>query len=81
MLDLERLNIDAGMSFEDANTLLYRLGITDGLPVVPPTGDRVAAMVGERESVPGGGDATADAGPGNGAGTGHVRRHGGVSTR
>ena len=49
MLDLERLNIDAGMSFEDANTLLYRLGITDGLPVVPPTGDRVAAMVGERD--------------------------------
>ena len=49
MLDLERLNIDAGMSFEDANALLYRLGITDGLPVVPPTGDRVAAMVGERD--------------------------------
>ena len=49
MLDLERLNIDAEASFEDANTLLYRLGVTDGLPVVPPTGARVAAMVGERD--------------------------------
>ena len=49
MLDLERLNIDAETSFEDANNLLYRLGVTDGLPVVPPTEGRVAAMVGERD--------------------------------
>ena len=49
MLDLERLNIDAETSFEDANNLLYRLGVTDGLPVVPPTEERVAAMVGERD--------------------------------
>ena len=48
MLDLERLNIDTEASFEDANNLLYRLGVTDGLPVVPPTEARVAAMVGER---------------------------------
>ena len=47
MLDLERLTIDAEASFQDVNNLLYRLGITDGLPVVPPTGERVAAMVGE----------------------------------
>lgn len=50
MLDLERLNIDAEASFEDANNLLYRLGVTDGLPVVPPTQERVAAMIGERDA-------------------------------
>ncbi len=49
MPDLERLNIDTEASFEDANNLLYRLGVTDGLPVVPPTEARVAAMVGERD--------------------------------
>ena len=49
MLDLERLNIDATASFEDVNNLLYRLGVTDGLPVVPPTAERVAAMVGNRQ--------------------------------
>ena len=49
MLDLERLNIDAEASFEDVNNLLYRLGVTDGLPVVPPTEARVAAMLGEQE--------------------------------
>ena len=48
MFDLERLNIDADASFEDVNNLLYRLGVTDGLPVMPPTEARVAAMVGER---------------------------------
>ena len=50
MLDLEHLSIDAGTSFEDANNLLYRLGITDGLPVVPPTEERLAAMVGGRDA-------------------------------
>ena len=49
MLDLERLTIEAEASFEDANNLLYRLGVTDGLPVVPPTDARVAAMVGDRD--------------------------------
>lgn len=49
MLDLERLNIDTAASFEDVNNLLYRLGVTDGLPVVPPTDERVALMVGERD--------------------------------
>lgn len=49
MLDLERLHIDAAASFEDVNNLLYRLGITDGLPAVPPTEERVAAMLGERD--------------------------------
>lgn len=49
MLNLEQIEIDAATSFEDANHLLYRLGLTDGLPVVPPTRERVAAMVGKRD--------------------------------
>ena len=49
MLDLDRLNIAAEASLEDVNNLLYRLGVTDGLPVVPPTEARLAAMVGERD--------------------------------
>ena len=49
MLDLERLNIAAEASLEDVNNLLYRLGVTDGLPIVPPTEERLAAMVGERD--------------------------------
>ena len=49
MLDLERLTIDAEASFQDVNNLLYWLGVTDGLPVVPPTDERVATMVGERD--------------------------------
>lgn len=49
MLDLERLTIEAEASFEDANNLLYRLGVTDGLPVVPPTEARVADMIGDRD--------------------------------
>ncbi len=31
--------------FEEANEVLYREGVTDGLPVVPPTHDRVDAML------------------------------------
>ena len=49
MLDLECLHIDPEAPFEDVNNLLYRLGVTDGLPVVPPTKERVAAMIGARE--------------------------------
>ena len=49
MLDLERLNVDAAASFEDVNNLLYRLGITAGLPAVPPTEERVAAMLAEQD--------------------------------
>ena len=50
MVDLDRLKIDATESFEDVNDLLYRAGLTDGLPVVPPTPGRVAAMLGGREA-------------------------------
>ena len=49
MLDLERLDIDSATSLEEANHLLYRMGLTDGLPVVPPTRERVAAMLEGRD--------------------------------
>ena len=49
MLDLERLDIDSATSLEEANHLLYRMGLTDGLPVVPPTLERVAAMLEGRD--------------------------------
>ncbi|MBB6191915.1 hypothetical protein FHS51_002147 [Sphingobium wenxiniae] len=39
------LTIPATLDFEEANEELYRLGVTDGLPVVPPTPDRVARML------------------------------------
>jgi len=32
-------------SFEAVNDFLYEEGMTDGLPVVPPTGERIAAML------------------------------------
>ena len=49
MLNLEHLDIESATSLEDASHLLYRLGITDGLPVVPPTRERVAAMLDDRD--------------------------------
>jgi len=39
----ERLEIDA--DFETANEELYQRNLTDGLPVVPPTEERVKAMM------------------------------------
>ncbi len=39
------LDLPAHLDFEDANDALYRLGITDGLPVVPPTEERVRRML------------------------------------
>jgi hypothetical protein len=50
VIDLEQLKIDPTESFEDVNDLLYRVGVTDGLPVVPPTPGRVATMLGGREA-------------------------------
>ena len=44
MLNLDQLDIDSTASLEEANHLLYRMGLTDGLPVVPPTRERVTAM-------------------------------------
>ncbi|MCB0993539.1 MAG: hypothetical protein KDB21_00510, partial [Acidimicrobiales bacterium] len=40
---LARVEVDGGL--EDAIEWLYRDGVTDGLPVIPPTEERVAAMV------------------------------------
>ncbi len=40
-------SFNAPEGFEAINTLLYRRGWTDGLPVVPPTGERVEAMLGD----------------------------------
>lgn len=39
------LDISDSLPFEEANEALYGLGMTDGLPVVPPTHDRVARML------------------------------------
>ena len=49
MLNLEHLDIDSATSLEDANQLLYRMGMTDGLPVVPPTRERVAALLEDQD--------------------------------
>ena len=49
MLNLDQLDIDTAASLEDANHLLYRMGLTDGLPVVPPTRERVTAMLADRD--------------------------------
>ena len=40
----ERFSAPDGL--DAINTLLYRRGWTDGLPVVPPTRERVQAMIG-----------------------------------
>jgi hypothetical protein len=39
------LEIPDSLDFEEANEALYQRGMTDGLPVVPPTHDRVARML------------------------------------
>lgn len=39
------LPLSASLDFEAANEALYAQGMTDGLPVIPPTLDRVARMV------------------------------------
>jgi hypothetical protein len=45
LTDLGSLKIEATDSFDDVNSLLYRLGLTDGLPIVPPTAQRVDIRV------------------------------------
>ena len=37
--------IRADLDFEAANEELYRAGMTDGLPVIPPTAERVERML------------------------------------
>lgn len=45
-VDINEVVIDPRQRFEEANERLYALGLTDGLPVVPPTRERIEAMVG-----------------------------------
>src|SRR3546814_14880826 len=44
-IDDRFLTIRADLDFEEANDALYRAGMTDGLPVVLPTPERVARML------------------------------------
>ncbi len=50
LTDLDTLKIEFADSFEDVNALLYRLGVTDGLPVVPLTSQRIEGMLGGRDA-------------------------------
>ena len=45
MIDIAEVIVDASEGFDQVNEQLYRLGVTDGLPIVPPTAERVAAML------------------------------------
>ena len=38
------LRIDSD-SLDEVNDFFYRQGMTDGLPIIPPTPERVAALV------------------------------------
>lgn len=49
LTDLSTLKIESADAFEDVNALLYRLGVTDRLPVVPPTAPRIEAMLNGRD--------------------------------
>lgn len=42
---IAELHIDSAATLEDASDLLYQHGLTDGLPVIPPTEARVSAML------------------------------------
>lgn len=48
LTDLDTLKIEATHTFEDVNALLYRLGLADGLPIVPPIPQRVETMLAGR---------------------------------
>ncbi|HEY9869646.1 MAG TPA: hypothetical protein V6D08_10810 [Candidatus Obscuribacterales bacterium] len=43
--NLEEAVVTAERDFEEANARLYSIGLTDGLPVVPPTMARIEAML------------------------------------
>ena len=47
--NLEEAVVPPGQGFDEAYERLYALGVTDGLPVVPPTPDRIATMLGDRD--------------------------------
>jgi len=46
---LDEAVVAPGQSFDEVNDQLYTLGLTDGLPVVPPTMARIEAMLGGRD--------------------------------
>lgn len=49
MAELDNLRIEVADDPEAVDDLLYSLGLTDGLPVVPPTQPRVRAMLAGRD--------------------------------
>ena len=61
------LDLSDALDFEEANDALYRLGLTDGLPVIPPTEARVARMLAGTRRAPE--HALGIMGPGYGAAT------------
>ena len=49
MMDIDEIQIHPSDSFESVNETLYAKGFTDGLPVIPPTEDRIHAMLNGRD--------------------------------
>jgi hypothetical protein len=49
MLDIDEIRIHPLDNFESVNDMLYEKGFTDGLPVVPPTEDRLHNMLNGRD--------------------------------
>ncbi len=48
-LKIDDVVVDRGQHFEEVGERMYALGLTDGLPVVPPTEDRIAKMLDGRD--------------------------------
>lgn len=48
-LDIDEILIDPALDMEEANDRLYQLGLTDGLPIIPPTERRVEQMLAGRK--------------------------------
>lgn len=48
IIPLEEAVVAPGQDFDEIHARLYALGLTDGLPVVPPTMARIEAMLGGR---------------------------------
>ncbi len=49
LTELDTLKIESADDFEEVNSFLYRLGVTDGLPIVPPTPSRIETMLNGRD--------------------------------
>jgi hypothetical protein len=55
MIDMARVDaarLEVSEDFEEMNRIYYERGWTDGLPIVPPTEDRVARMLGATKRQP-----------------------------